>query len=205
MKKKLIVILMSVLALALMLAACTKPKDTPEPPDTTVPHIEAVYALAQEAGYTGTLDELIEAFKGDSAYAVAVAHGYTGSEAEWLMTLVGAKGDTGAAGQNGADGQPGTNGITPHIGNNGHWFIGETDTGVLAQGTNGQNGTNGIDGAKGDTGAAGQNGADGKGITNIVKTTSNGNVDTYLIIFSDGTTTSFNVTNGIDGTNGNDG
>ena len=41
-------------------------------------------------------------------------------------------------------------GDTPHIGANGNWFVGETDTGVKAQGD------------KGDTGAAGKNGSDGK-------------------------------------------
>lgn len=37
----------------------------------------------------------------------------------------------------GAQGIKGENGITPHIGDNGHWFIGDTDTNVIAQGQNG--------------------------------------------------------------------
>lgn len=37
----------------------------------------------------------------------------------------------GSAGQNGNDG------ITPHIGDNDNWFIGDFDTGILARGTNG--------------------------------------------------------------------
>jgi hypothetical protein len=41
-----------------------------------------------------------------------------------------------AEGQNGTNGQDGSNGITPHIDSTtGNWFIGETDTGVHAQGT----------------------------------------------------------------------
>lgn len=32
----------------------------------------------------------------------------------------------------------GADGITPHIGNNGNWFIGDVDAGVKAAGTNGQ-------------------------------------------------------------------
>jgi hypothetical protein len=32
------------------------------------------------------------------------------------------------------DGKPGKPGTTPHIGANGNWYIGETDTGVKAQG-----------------------------------------------------------------------
>ena len=35
------------------------------------------------------------------------------------------------------DGQPGTDGTTPHIGDNGNWWIGETDTGVSAAGSGG--------------------------------------------------------------------
>lgn len=46
----------------------------------------------------------------------------------------------------GQDGVSGADGITPHIGDNGNWFIGETDTNKPAQGTNGIDGTNGKDG-----------------------------------------------------------
>lgn len=41
-------------------------------------------------------------------------------------------------------------------------------------------------------------GADGKGIVSIEKTSSEGLVDTYTITFTDGTTTSYNITNGQD-------
>ena len=51
------------------------------------------------------------AIKGQSAFEVAQANGFTGSEKDWLASL---------------------NGTTPHIGENGHWFIGDTDTGVIA-------------------------------------------------------------------------
>lgn len=46
----------------------------------------------------------------------------------------------------GQDGVSGADGITPHIGDNGNWFIGETDTNKPSQGTNGIDGTNGKDG-----------------------------------------------------------
>lgn len=46
----------------------------------------------------------------------------------------------------GQDGVSGADGITPHIGDNGNWFIGETDTNKPSQGTNGVNGKNGVDG-----------------------------------------------------------
>lgn len=40
----------------------------------------------------------------------------------------------------GEPGQTGNDGITPHIGENGHWWIGEEDTGVIAEGQDGQDG-----------------------------------------------------------------
>ena len=52
---------------------------------------------------------------GKSAYEIAKDHGFTGSEAEWLESL---------------------KGITPHIGENGNWFIDKIDTGVPAGITN---------------------------------------------------------------------
>ena len=51
------------------------------------------------------------AVKGKSAYEVAQMNGFTGSEKDWLASLVG---------------------VTPHIGENGHWFIDTKDTGVIA-------------------------------------------------------------------------
>lgn len=70
----------------------------------------------------------------------------------------GRDGNPGAPGRDGAQGAPGSNGVTPHIGLNGHWFVGTTDTGVKAQGAQGIPGTNGRDGKDGskiygDTGA----------------------------------------------------
>lgn len=49
--------------------------------------------------------------KGKSAYEIAVEHGFEGSEIEWLKSL---------------------EGESPYIGENGNWFIGDTDLGVLA-------------------------------------------------------------------------
>jgi uncharacterized protein YneF (UPF0154 family) len=51
---------------------------------------------------------------GASAYDVAVANGFKGTVTEWLESLKGAAGET------------------PYIGDNGNWWIGETDTGVFA-------------------------------------------------------------------------
>ena len=49
----------------------------------------------------------------------------------------GDKGDKGDPGKNGADGSTGAagaDGVTPHIGENGNWFIGSTDTGKPSRG-----------------------------------------------------------------------
>ena len=64
----------------------------------------------------------------------------------------GAAGKDGTNGQNGRDGKDGN---TPFIGENGNWWIGETDTAVKAAGIDG---TDGVDGDKGDKGDPGQNG-----------------------------------------------
>ena len=52
-------------------------------------------------------------------------------------------------------------------------------------------------GAKGETGDTGET---GNGISNIRKTSTSGLVDTYTITYTDGTTTTFTVTNGQNGT-----
>ena len=51
------------------------------------------------------------ALVGKSAYQIAVDNGFKGTEWEWLQSLTGA---------------------SPTIGDNGNWFINDTDTGVLA-------------------------------------------------------------------------
>lgn len=53
-----------------------------------------------------------------------------------------------------------------------------------------------LKGVKGDKGDAGDTGVAGNGISGISKTGTSGNVDTYTIAFTDGTTATFTVTNG---------
>lgn len=64
-----------------------------------------------------------------------------------------------------------------------------------APGADGTNGTNGTDG---------KDGTDGVGIASIVKTGTEGLVDTYTITLTDGNTYTFTVTNGQDGADGED-
>ena len=89
--------------------------------------------------------------------------------------LKGAKGDTGETGPQGIQGEQGI------------------------QGVQGEQGIQGIQGEKGDTGAT------GNGIVGISKTSTSGLVDTYTITFTNGSTTTFQVTNGADGTDGTNG
>ena len=58
-----------------------------------------------------------EGIEGKSAYQIAVDAGFEGTEEEWLASL------------------QGEDGVSPHIGDNGNWFIGEEDTGISASGT----------------------------------------------------------------------
>ena len=62
----------------------------------------------------------------------------------------------------GADGKNGSNGVTPHIGSNGNWWIGTTDTGISATGPAGKDGQDGGTGPAGKDGSDGQPGAAGK-------------------------------------------
>lgn len=60
-------------------------------------------------------------------------------------------------------------------------------------------------GAKGDTGATGATGATGNGIASITKTGTSGLIDTYTILYTNGSTQTFTVTNGAQGEAGQDG
>ena len=70
----------------------------------------------------------------------------------------GAAGKDGTNGQNGRDGKDGK---TPFIGENGNWWIGETDTAVKAAGVDGEKGDKGDPGEKGDKGEKGDPGEKG--------------------------------------------
>ncbi len=92
----------------------------------------------------------------------------------------------GQDGQPGVQGEKGDDGHTPiiTIGENGDWYIDGQDTGMKAQGPQGDKG------------------ADGRSVASIEKTSSDGRVDTYTITYTDGSTSSFTVTNGEDGAQG---
>ena len=89
----------------------------------------------------------------------------------------------GENGEQGIQGEPGKDGHTPEvkIGENGNWIIDGVDTEISAKGVQGET---------------------GNGIEKIELTDTKENVDTYTIFFTDGTTTTFTVTNGADGEQG---
>lgn len=92
----------------------------------------------------------------------------------------GAQGPQGETGATGATGAAGKDGITPIIGENGNWYLGDTDTGKPSRGATGAQGAQGPQGEKGDTGAQGPQGETGAtGATGAVFTPSvdtNGNI-----------------------------
>nr|DAJ15707.1 MAG TPA: collagen triple helix repeat protein [Phage sp. ctucZ11] len=87
------------------------------------------------------------------------ANGSDGAQGEKGAT--GPAGPRGPAGAPGKDGTAGADGITPHIGDNGNWYIGSTDTGKPSRGATGANGSDGAQGEKGDTGGTGPQGPKG--------------------------------------------
>lgn len=145
---------------------------------------KSAYEIAKENGCTLSETEWLASLKGadgqngsngKSAYEIAKEAGLTtaATEAEWLESLKGAAGAAGQDGRDGQDGQDGRDGQdgkdgvdgkdgadgkdgdTPFIGTNGNWWIGSTDTGVKAAGSQGEQG---LKGDKGETGAQGANG-----------------------------------------------
>ncbi len=121
-----------------------------------------------DKGETGTTPQL--KIGEDNLWQVSYDNGAT-----WVS--LGVK----ATGEAGKDGKDGKNGLTPHIGENGNWWVGDTDTGVSA---------------KGDTGAKG---ADGVSPTASVTQTDDG--AEFTVTDASGTTTA-TIKNGINGKDG---
>ena len=118
----------------------------------------SAYEVAVQNGFEGTEEEWLLSLQGKSAYEIAVELGYEGTEEQWIASLKGEDGVPGTTPHIGQNGNwfigetdtgvlaRGTNGVTPHIGENGHWYIGETDTDVIAEGHDGEDGADGSPG-----------------------------------------------------------
>ena len=82
----------------------------------------------------------------------------------------------------GTKGDPGADGITPHIGDNGNWYIGEEDTGKPSRGVTGAKGDAGATGPAGPVGPQGPAGASGKdGHSPVVTATKSGKTTTISV------------------------
>ncbi len=156
-KSKKVACCLLVLTTSLIMSSCDKSQVSPTDPSKVVTKVEKTSSDENKDTYTIT-------FADGSTFTFTVEHGKDGQDGE--------KGETGPQGP---VGQTGEDGLTPKIGENGNWWIGETDTGVSA---------------------SGQNGEKGNGIKEIKKTDTQGDIDTYTIYFTDGTTFTFTVTNG---------
>lgn len=125
-------------------------------------------------------------------YDLSVLKGLDGKDgADGKDGINGKDGADGKDGTNGQNGSDGVDGNTPFIGENGNWWIGETDTGVKAAGTDGTDGVDGTDGEKGDKGDKGDKGEKGdKGDKGDAG--QNGSCSGYFHASNGGTGASFN-------------
>lgn len=106
-----------------------------EPAEPTPSVVEQILTEAQNANVNSTEAKKIATEAKDIAQSVRTDadngkfNGKDGKDG-----AKGDKGDTGAAGPQGEKGETGADGVTPHIGENGNWWVGDTDTGVSAKG-----------------------------------------------------------------------
>ena len=94
----------------------------------------------------------IQGNDGKSAYDLAVLHGYTGTESEWINSLKGEKGEKGETGEKGEKGDKGDIGRSAYDVAQSNGFDG-TETEWLAS-LKGDKGDQGIQGPTGNTGAS---------------------------------------------------
>ena len=137
---------------------------------------------------------------------VGIADAYVDENGHLILVLT--NGETvdcglvaGMAGSDGVDGQNGENGLTPHIGEDGDWWIGDHDTNVPAQGAQGEQGEpgkDGQDGTNGQDGKDGKNGEDGVGIERAY-VDENGHL---ILVLSNGETVDCGLVAGMDGSDG---
>jgi hypothetical protein len=130
-------------------------------------------------------DNGVNGLDGRSAYELAVAGGFVGTQAAWLATLVGAPGADGTNGTNGADGAPGQDGAPGTNGSNG------------APGTNGSDGAPGQDGAPGADALWNFTGAYGVGASYAVGDVATYEGETWYRINANGGTTGNTPVEGI--------
>lgn len=125
---------------------------------------------------------------GKSAYQIAVEQGYQGSESDWLSSLKGDKGNTGAKGNPGQDGADGKSAYAIAVE---HGYEDSEEKWLLSlKGEKGDPGDRGLQGVPGEKGEKGDTGADGKdGFSPIAAVAKDGSAVTITITDVNGTTT----------------
>lgn len=108
---------------------------------------------------------------------------YTDATTSTFTITNGQDGEDGAPGQAGT---PGENGVTPTIGENGNWFLGETDTGKPSRGEQGAPGQDGSDGADGFSPTITENTENTESVYKLDITTKTGSFTTPNLKGSDG-------------------
>lgn len=123
---------------------------------------QSAYDIAIDNGFVGTKAEWLESLKGsegapvnwrgawgeDTEYSKLDAVSYDGSsyiftsDTHVIGSIPGIDEEWGLMAQNGNDG---VNGVTPHIGDNGDWYIGSTDTRKPSRGEAGKTPVRGTD------------------------------------------------------------
>lgn len=141
-------------------------------------------------------------------YLLAIDSGYEGTYEDWLTSIRGADGASVLNGTSdpastlGKDGDTYINTITWdfYVKAGGNWVkVGNI---MGAKGDKGDKGDTGEQGPAGNDGQDGEDGKDGVSVVSILKTGSEDSIDTYTITYSDGTTSTFIVVNGVDGDQG---
>ena len=104
--------------------------------------VAAINEAARSGGGAGSMDSRVA----DGYIQYSTDGGSTWTNLIAVADLKGADGKPGAAG---------ADGVTPHIGDNGNWYVGSTDTGKPSRGVTGAPGKDGADGKPGAAGADG--------------------------------------------------
>lgn len=148
-------------------------------------------------------DNVISSF-GNSAYDIALKHGFIGSEDEWLASLKGEKGEQGEQGIQGTQGIQGEKGEQGEKGQNGADGIGIASSEINKNGelviTYSDNTVSNLGVVVGADGKDGTNGIDGIGITNAEINTSG----ELTLTYSDGKSANLGKVVGADGKDGAD-
>lgn len=104
------------------------------------------------------INEAAKTGSGSGSVSMRVSGGYIQYSADGGASwdnLIATADLRGAKGDPGTDGTDGTDGITPHIGDNGNWYLGGTDTGKPSRGATGPAGADGKAGGQGPRGDPG--------------------------------------------------